>query len=94
MCAKFHGFSTYSCRLGGFDFVMIGISSKFHLSFLQFKFCFSTSMFQIECLCLLMTGANRFDEDVFLQCSRQAHRDIFEMLEDSYAGRIRRLAHA
>ena len=62
MCAKFRGSTTWSCRenpdWGGFDFVMMGISAKFHLSFLEFKFCFSTSTFWIEFLCLLMTGAN------------------------------------
>ena len=46
-------------HLGGFSpFAMWGFSSNFHLSFLEFKFCFSTSKFWIEFLCLLMTGAN------------------------------------
>ena len=62
MCAKFRGSRVNSCRensfWGGSNFVMIGFSSNFHLSFQEFKFCFSLSMFHIDCLCLLRSGVN------------------------------------
>ena len=63
MCAKFRGTTTFSCRENPdwgrfFDFMTIDFSSNFHLSFWEFKFWFSTSMFSIEFLFLLKTGAN------------------------------------
>ena len=64
MCAKFQVSMVNSCREnpdwgGVFRFSKVRFSFKFSSKFRRvLSSCFSTSMFQIDFLCFLMTGAN------------------------------------
>ena len=82
MCAKFHSSMVNSCRENSFGGVSIlvhlNFSTKLHLGFQKFKFCFSTSMFPIVFLCLLMTGASIADsvflpKNIFIEHGCQFH---------------------
>ena len=69
MCAKFQVSMVNSCRenpdWGGFRFSKVRFSFKFSSKFRRvLSSCFSTSMFQIDFLFLLMTGANNLEQVV------------------------------